>query len=205
MPDYSYRQPSGSQDAYLGQADSPQSSYQPPPAFSQQRSYGQHSDYGRSNSDNGRADAGLEGSGGCYSRPNAESDRVQVDNGRGGVGNGRGPPGAYGSYPERNTRGIEDSSGYLEANRGPPEGSRGYPERSTRGAEDNSAYTQGSRGYPENNQGYGRPAMMPAGLGLNNATAQLGAPSAADAKKAAYRYASLPSKWHSYIFCAFVH
>ncbi|KAL3150781.1 Centrosome and spindle pole associated protein 1, variant 2 [Trebouxia sp. C0010 RCD-2024] len=161
VSEYGYRQPSGSQDAYFGQADSPQSSYQPPPAFNQQSSYDQRPDYGRSNSDSGRADAGLERSGRGDNRSNAESNRAVADTGmgRGSVGNSRGPAGANMDYPERNTRGAADVTGH----------------------------TRGGTGYPEGSQGYGRLPVMPAGMVLNSSTAQPGSPSAADAKKATYR------------------
>ena len=154
MSDFSYRQPSGQQYAYPGQADSPQSNYQPPRAFSQQEGYDQRPDYGRSSSDNARADAGFAKASASYSRPNAESDRAMAgpSMSRGGMGN----------------------------NWGPPEGNRAYPEGNMRDSE-------GSRGYPEGNQGYGRQPAMAAGQGLSDTAAQPSSPSAADAKKAAYR------------------
>ena len=171
--DFSYRQPSVQQYAYPGQADNPQSSYQPPPgAFSQQQGYNQRPDYGRSSSDNARADAGFARASASYSRPNAESDRTMVDTGmsRGGMGN----------------------------NRGPPEGNRGYPEGNMRGSEDNRGYAEGSSRYPEGKQGYGRQPAVAAGQGFSNTAAQPASPSAADSKKAAYRYALQLSFCYSY-------
>ena len=161
MSDFSHRQPSGQQYAYPGQADSLQSSYQPPRAFSHPESYDQRLDYGRSSSDNARVDAGFARAGPSYSRPNAESDRAVVDTGmsRGGMGN----------------------------NRGPSEGNRGYLEGNMSGAEDNRGYAEGSSGYPGVNQRYGRQPVMAAGQGFTETAAQPGSPSAADAKKAAYR------------------
>ena len=157
-----YRQPSGQQYAYPGQADSPQSSYQLPGAFSQRQGYDQRPDYGRSSSDSARANAGFARGNASYSRPNAESDRAMVDTSmsRGGMGN----------------------------NRGPPESNRGYPDGNMRGSENNRGYSEGSRGYPDGNQDYGRQPAMTAGQGFSNSAAQPGSPSAADAKKAAYRY-----------------
>lgn len=167
MSDYSYRQPSGQQYAYPGQADSP-SSYQPPGVFTQQNGYDQRPDYGRSSSDNTRADAGFARGSGSYSRPNAEPDWAMGDTGvsRGSMGN----------------------------NRGPPEDSRGYPEGNMRGAEGIRGYSGGSRGYPEGNQGYGRQPVMAAGQGFGSTAAQPPSPSAADAKKAVYRYVLQVSK-----------
>ena len=174
MPDYSYRQPSGSQYAYPGQTDPP-GSYQPPAASGHQNGYDRPPDYGRSSSDNARADAGFARAGAGYSRPNAESDRAMADSGmgRGGVGNSRAPPEGNRGYPERNTRGSEDNRGYSDDNRG---------------------YSEGSRGYPEGSRGYNRQPMMAAGQGFSNTAAQPASPSAVDAKKATYRYAFQLSK-----------
>lgn len=165
MSDYNYKQPSGQQYAYPGQADSPQSSYQPSGPFTQRHGYEQQSDYGRSSSDNARADAGFARASGSYSRPNAEPDWAMEDTGvsRGGMQNNRGP--------------SEDTRGY-------PKGKRGY-------SEGNRGYSEGSRGYPEGNQSYGRQPVMAAGQGLGSTAAQPASPSAADAKKATYRCASI--------------